>query len=168
MFPMQYIIRTFIQILTGFYLEPFHIHPFFTDLCGFVRKWPESPGRFAFLSFKYQKSVRNSGLLLGDEIIDTMLFTSKQTFEKCQFILLEFSLVSTWWDTRKTYPEIPESPRWNQQVCRKKSPVFPASVPLIEAPPNSPDWKCKQQVCVCWKFLPSNCLKLNVRCVNAI
>lgn len=70
-------------------------------LCGFVRKWPESLGRFAFLSFVYLKSVKNSGLLLGDEIIDTMLFTSKQTFDKCQFFPVEFSLTPTWWDTGK-------------------------------------------------------------------
>lgn len=49
---------------------------------------------------------------------------------------------------RKTYPEIPESPRWNQQVHRKKYTLSPASVPLIEARPNSQDWKCRQQTCV--------------------
>lgn len=129
-------------------------------LRGVVREWPESPGRFALLSFVCLKSVRNSVLLLGDEIIDTMLFTGEQTFDKCQFISVEFSLASTWWDTRKTYPEIPESPRWNHQVCRKKYVVSPASVPLIEAYPNSQDWKCSSRP-VSWKFLSSNCLNFS-------
>lgn len=44
----------------------------------------------------------NSGLLPGDEIIDMMLFTCEQTFDKCHFIPVEFSLASTRWDS---YPK---------------------------------------------------------------
>lgn len=77
-----YIICPFIWILRGSTLDLFSPHPpptFFLDLS---EKDPSLLVRFEFLSFLHLSSVRNSGLLLGDEIIDRMLFTGDQTFDK--------------------------------------------------------------------------------------
>lgn len=159
---------TFIQIHTWFLLEPSHFHPVFPNPFPLADD-PSPLGDLHFYLLYIGNLSENSGLLAGDEIIDTMLFTCEQTFDKCHFIPVEFSPASTWWDSypQKTHPEIPESPRWNQQVRCKKYTVSPASVALIEAtpPPNCQNWKCGQQT---WKNLSSNCLMFNFRCVNAI
>lgn len=76
-----YIICTFIYTPERFYFEPNCFHPPFFCL-DLSEKDPSLLVRFKFLSFVHLSSVRNSGLLLGDEIIDRMLFTGDQTFDK--------------------------------------------------------------------------------------
>lgn len=133
MFTMHsYIICTFTRILSGFHLQPSHFHPIFPDLilCGV------SPGgKFAFLSFVYPSPVTTSGLSLGDEIIDSMLFD--QTFDKHQFMPLDFSLATSWWDSRETGSgdAADEINRW-----AVRNTVSPAPVLFNGSTSNSQEW----------------------------
>lgn len=92
---------TFIQIHTWFLLQPLHFHPVFPNPFPLADDPSPLEDLHFYLLYIWNLS-ENSGLLPGDEIIDTMLFTCEQTFDKCHFIPVEFSLASTWWDS---YPK---------------------------------------------------------------